>query len=175
MKKLLIAVLLVILPSACFAQTTTAETIAVGTCQKIDSSGYWQKLSDFSWATPSDKLNTCSANGFAINASLGNGLLNQYNQNLGQMTAAQWYANCVAGGIVLPLVQCQGYNPNMSGFNNQFGTANGLLAYPQMGRDFLSITNANSSVNVDLSNSSNKWRDALIGVGMGWLLNRLTS
>ena len=169
MRKLFIAFLLVILPSACLAQT--AESPAVGTCRQIGTSGYWQKLSDFSWAEPSDKLNSCQTNGFANNSLFGySNTGNQYqnNQALGQMTSEQWYSHCYLSGTILPLPECQGYNP---GFPNN----GGLFNYPQLGRDYLSITNANSSVYVDLSSSENKWRDALIGVGMGWLLNRLTS
>jgi len=192
MRKFFIAILLVLLPSISFAQTaTSAENPSVGSC-KLITNGYWQKLSDFSWAPPGDKLNNCLTNGFAYNnlQTLNNPLAynnlnglnntgNSYlynNQNLGQMSYAQWLATCVVGQSIVSIPACQGYNPNLANsYNGTLGYFNNLLNYPQFGRDYLAISNGNSSVYVDLASSKNKFRDALIGIGMGWILDRLTS
>jgi hypothetical protein len=178
MKRILIALLLVILPSVALAQST-ANYYPVGTCmQAPGGSGFYQQLSDGTWAPPNDRLNTCQMNGFnQTNIPGWSTLPNQYQYNptLGQMTPQQWYINCVLTQSLFPRPECQGFNPLLGGLSNQTGWLGGLLNYPQFGRDYLSISNSNSSLYVDLTQSENKWKDILLGVGMGWLLNRLTS
>ena len=171
----MIALFLVALPGTAFAQTQVTEQ-PIGTCMQLEGSqGYYQKLSDGTWAAPSDKLNSCQG-GLSNILTLGN-LTNQYQygSTLGQMTYQQWLAKCVFMNTLLPLAECQGFNQLYGNYSGQLGSVGNLLSYPQLGRDYIAINTGNVSLGVDLSSSTNKWRDILVGVGMGWLLDRLTS
>jgi len=178
MKKIIFALLFVLLPVGAYAQSSINK-YPVGTCmQAPEATGFYQQLSDGSWAAPDDKLNTCEKNGF--NAGGVGGWSTwpnqyQYNPTLGQMTSQEWFNRCVLMNTLLPLPECQGYNPLMGAIDDQFGFLNNLMDYPQFGRDYLAINGSDTSLYLDLSNSENKWKDILIGVGMGWLLNRLSS
>jgi len=168
MKKILFGLLIILFPVAVFAQTNLTK-YPVGTCRLIDgSTGYYQQMSDGTWAGPNDRLNTCDS-------LFGNGIFSNqmgFNSELANMTQREWLLRCVLQNSLLPRPECQGYNP-LTG-NSWF---NGLLSYPQLGRDHLSFTTGNSSIYMDLSNTDPKdqWKGALLGVGLGWLFNQLTS
>lgn len=187
----MIAVVLVIMPTSAFAQYQTqypAAKFPVGTCQNLEGgSGAYQQQSDGTWAPPTSLLNNCAGNN-----NLGwNNYSSQYGYNplLGSMSAAQWVSHCMLGGTFLPLPECQGYSPYFGGTGNQASWYNSLMQYPQFGRDYLSIYGNGLSFNIDLSSLDNNnnnnssssshhnsvWTDVLIGAGMGWLFNRLTS
>ena len=176
MKKILIALFVILLPSVSLAQTSITVK-PVGTCQQIQN-GYWQQMPDGTWASPGDKLNTCTQNGNVWNYGSQYGSLgsqSQYNPALANMNTSQWLMTCVLLSSILPQSQCQGYNPSLASSYNQLSGVSSLLQYPTAGRNYIAIGGANSQVTVSTDSSSNFWKTALIGVGMGWLLNRLTS
>ncbi len=158
------------------AQSSIANYPA-GTCKQIKD-GYWQQMPDGTWAAPGDNLNTCGQNLNIWNINQNN-LYNQnnfYNPQLANMDNGQWLLMCVLLSSILPQSRCQGYNPAVGNLNNYgLGGFNSLLQYPSVGRNYIAFGGNNYSVSVGTDDSKDFWKTALIGVGMGWLLNRLTS
>lgn len=178
MKKLLIGLFIILLPSISLAASITKDP--VGTCRVIKD-GYWQQMPDGTWAAPGDRLNTCTQNGSVWNYNNYNSLLNSYpyqstyNPELARMTYNQWFIMCVAMSSIIPQQECQGYNPMLRGGLNNYGAYNNYLQYPSLGRNYLATGGNNFSLTVESDDSNSFWKSALIGVGMGWLLNSLTS
>lgn len=184
MRKILTVLFLVVFitfPALTLARDLAQDEITnfpVGTCRNLFGNGDWQQMPDGTWAAPNDELNTCRANGMIWNfnspySPWGN--QNQYNPQLANMDTAKFFLMCILLNSLLPQAQCQGYSPYAANYNNQFSGVNSYLNYPSFGRDYIAIGGRNSSIFLNLNNSKNKWTDALIGVGMGWLLDRLTS
>lgn len=170
MKNLLVALILIILPSTALAQTSQVASYPVGTCRQLEGkTGFYQQLSDGTWAAPDDRLNTCNMSNLYGQTGYGT-----YGQNtLGQMSYQQWLQNCVLTQSFMPRPECQGMNALLGSLNSATGQS--FWNYPQLGRDYISITSGNVGVSIDLSDSKNKWTDILLGVGLGWVLNQVTS
>lgn len=179
MKKIAIAFLLVLIPFA--TQAASITTNRVGTCKLING-GYWQQLSDGTWADPNDSINTCRRSsltggltGLYGNTGLGTGSL-LGGTTLGTMTQEQWLINCMLKQTFVSLQQCQvGY----SMYGNQLGypynyTLPGALGYAQLGQQTNSLFFANNDTVVSASTGdSDKFGDLLIGASLGWLLNKI--
>lgn len=163
------------LPSVSFAASITSYP--VGTCKQIQGE-YWQQMPDGTWASPGDNLNTCSENGNIWNATNGliSGYGNQYSYNsqLANMGTGEWLIMCLLINSLLPQSKCQGYNPMLGNYNN-YGSNNNYLQYPALGRNYIAFGGDNYNLSVETDKSGDFWKTALIGVGMGWLLDRLTS
>jgi hypothetical protein len=174
MKKFIIALILIILPQTTLAQTTNSvANYPVGTCRQIEGkTGFYQQLSDGTWAPPGDRLNTCNMSNLYGQNGYG-----QFGQNtLGQMTYQQWFMNCMMTQSFAPRPECQGISALLMSMNG--GLNNSPWNYPQLGRDYIAIQSGNVGVSIDLTdsgNSGNRWTNILMGVGLGWILNQVTS
>jgi hypothetical protein len=175
MRNLLIGLFILLLPGVSLASGLTADP--VGTCRQIKD-GYWQQMPDGTWASPGDKLNTCAQNGFVWNFNNQNfpgAYASGYNPTLANMSSSQFLVMCVLLSSLLPQSACQGFNPTLSGYGSYGSGLGNLLRYPQTGRNYIAIGGDNSLLTVSSDDNNNFWKTALIGVGMGWLLNQLTS
>lgn len=172
----------------------------IGDCVEM-LGGLWQQLSDGTWAEPNDRINTCKSGGNSgfnfgmIPGGLGGNstlsgiaallALNNSSNNIGNMTQAQWFQNCVLTQSIIARPECQGLSAILgnSGLMSNVGNSGilGSLANAAMYANLGTSTNSNAffanigdyGVAVNVPSKNEGLTKALSILSMGWSLSKL--